>query len=100
MVRGLKFLNFVVHKFFKAACHSILIFWRHFTIASPICSSFRVTCITVIFWYFLQGGDILAIGSRDRHLNIVDLRKYDSDKPDSCKDMKIFADQKTHKVSA
>ena len=47
----------------------------------------------------LQGGDLLAIGSRDRHLNVVDLRKYDCHKPDPCKDMSILCDAKTHKVS-
>lgn len=47
--------------------------------------------------HLFQGGDLLAIGSRDRHLNIVDLRKYDCDKPNPCKDMQIFADHKIHK---
>lgn len=47
--------------------------------------------------HLFQGGDILAIGSRDRHLNIVDLRKFDCDKPDPYKDMVMFMDRKIHK---
>ncbi|XP_046353585.1 F-box/WD repeat-containing protein 9-like [Haliotis rufescens] len=47
--------------------------------------------------HLMKDGQILAAGSRDRYLTILDLAKYDSTKEDSKKDMEIFSDNKVHK---
>ncbi|XP_046544819.1 F-box/WD repeat-containing protein 9-like [Haliotis rubra] len=49
--------------------------------------------------HLMKDGQILAAGSRDRYLTILDLDKYDSMKKDSKKDMEIFSDNKVHKVT-
>lgn len=47
--------------------------------------------------HLMKDGRFLAVGSRDRHLNIVDLSKYDCEKQDHFKDLIVASETKAHK---
>ena len=46
-----------------------------------------------------QDGRLLATGSRDRYLMLLDLTKYDSSRPETKKEMKLHCLNKAHNVS-
>lgn len=46
-----------------------------------------------------QDGRLLATGSRDRYLMLLDLTKYDSSRPETKRDMKLHCINKAHNVS-
>ncbi|ESP00523.1 hypothetical protein LOTGIDRAFT_83319, partial [Lottia gigantea] len=47
--------------------------------------------------HLMKNGSILAAGSRDRYLTVLNLDRYDSDQPvDSMKDMLVYSDRKEH----
>ena len=52
----------------------------------------RLYCLSV------QNGSLLAAGSRDRYLNVLDLTKLESGNPESVKNTTVFCDPKAHKV--
>ncbi|KAK6180165.1 hypothetical protein SNE40_012361 [Patella caerulea] len=47
--------------------------------------------------HLMKNGSILAAGSRDRYLTILDLDKYDKHRPESKKEMTVYSDCKVHK---
>ncbi|XP_041359838.1 F-box/WD repeat-containing protein 9-like [Gigantopelta aegis] len=47
--------------------------------------------------HLMQDGQLLATGSRDRYLSLLNLQKYDVNKPTSKGDMKIYSNCKIHK---
>ncbi|KAL3869197.1 hypothetical protein ACJMK2_041907 [Sinanodonta woodiana] len=47
--------------------------------------------------HVMKDGKLLASGSRDRYLNLFDLDKFDPEKPDCLKDVKVHTDSKAHK---
>ncbi|XP_045157904.2 F-box/WD repeat-containing protein 9-like [Mercenaria mercenaria] len=47
--------------------------------------------------HLMKNGKYLAVGSRDRHLNIVDLTKYDCENQDQIKDIIVASETKVHK---
>ena len=47
---------------------------------------------------FVQDGNLLAAGSRDRSITIFDLTKPEARDPQTCRDAIVFADDKTHQV--
>ncbi|KAL5020928.1 hypothetical protein ScPMuIL_000083 [Solemya velum] len=47
--------------------------------------------------HLMQNGQLLASGSRDRYLTLLDLTKYNPNDPDSKKEMAIHSDSKAHK---
>ena len=48
---------------------------------------------------YWQNGRLLATGSRDRYLTLLDLARYDSSRPETKKDMKLCCINKAHNVS-
>lgn len=47
--------------------------------------------------HLMKEGQFLAVGSRDRHLNILDLTKYTSETRDQIKDLIVASETKAHK---
>lgn len=47
--------------------------------------------------HLMKEGTLLATGSRDRYMNLLDLSKYDPDEPNSKKEVIVHTDPKAHK---
>ncbi|KAL4223469.1 F-box/WD repeat-containing protein 9 [Mactra antiquata] len=65
-------------------------YFHHFMIRDGFFSAVDVV-------HLMKGGQYLAVGSRDRYLNIFDLDKYDCDSERPTTNLNIFSETKVHK---
>ncbi|KAL8583492.1 hypothetical protein ACOMHN_056302 [Nucella lapillus] len=62
---------------------------EHFTFSDALFAAVDVV-------HLMEGGRLLATGSRDRYLTLLDLSKYDCSRPETKKDMKLHCINKAH----
>ena len=56
--------------------------------------------VAVIHLIYFQSGSLLAVGSRDRYLHILDLTKLRSGDPESVRDTSSVVKMNAHKVNS
>ncbi|KAK7495839.1 hypothetical protein BaRGS_00012829 [Batillaria attramentaria] len=63
--------------------------YEHFTFSDNLFAAVDVV-------HLMQNGSLLAAGSRDRYLTLLNLTKYDSQRPETKKEMKLHSINKAH----